>query len=425
MTAAVFADMGNMVDCVDIDSAKIESLNNGIMPIYEPGLEGMVKRNVKEKRINFSTDVDSAIQESELVFICVGTPPKEEGETDLSYVEGAAKTIAANLDGYKIIVNKSTVPVGTGELVKRVINENKKNGEDFDVVSNPEFLREGQAIGDALSPDRIIIGAPSKKVAMKLLELYATIGAPVIITDVPSAELIKYASNSFLAMKISFINSIADICESAGANVIDVAKGLGLDKRIGSQFLSAGLGYGGSCFPKDVVSLIHTSKKHGVDFDLLRNVVAINESRVAKFTNRIEERFGSLEGVTIAMLGLAFKPDTDDMREAKSIEVVTQLQNKGAQIRAYDPVATENAKKIMPDITYCKSPYEAAEGASAIVIITEWREFRLLDMDRLKEVMVSPVIFDGRNLYDPERKKGIGFEYYSIGRPDVKGQIRV
>lgn len=417
VTGAVFAEFGNDVACVDVDKGKIDLLNLLTMPIYEPGLEEMVKRNVHEERLVFSTDVAGAIRDAEIIFICVGTPPKNEGETDLSYVEGAARVIGENLNGYKVIVNKSTVPVGTGDLVRRIVNEVKNNGMDFDVVSNPEFLREGSAIGDALNPDRIVIGAPSKNVAMKLMELYATLGAPIFITDVASAELIKYASNSFLAMKISFINTIADMCEAAGANVMDVARGVGADKRIGPAFLSAGLGFGGSCFPKDVISLERKSKELGCDFGLLREVISVNANRVAHFTGRIAARFGDMGSRTFGVLGLAFKPDTDDMREAKSVEIIKNLLEAGAKVKAYDPEAMDNARRELPGIEYCDSAYAVADGVDALIVVTEWREFRSLDMDRIKKLMKSPVIFDGRNMYDPARKRAMGFEYYSVGRP--------
>jgi UDPglucose 6-dehydrogenase len=416
VTAAVFADMGNDVACVDVDEAKVAMLNQYVMPIYEPGLEEMVVRNVKEGRIDFSTNVGAGVESAEIVFICVGTPAKEDGGTDLSYVESAATMIAGHLNGYKIIVNKSTVPVGTGDFVRTIINETKADGHEFDVVSNPEFLREGQAIGDALAPDRVVIGAPNKKVAMKLLELYATLGAPVVVTDVASAELIKYASNAFLAMKISFINAIADICEEAGANIIDVSKGIGLDKRIGASFLNAGLGYGGSCFPKDVLSLIHTSKSFGIDLSLIEQVVTVNEQRVGRFIGRMKKRFPDMNGKTFGVLGLAFKPDTDDMREARAVDIVGALTELGATIRAFDPVASDNAKLLMPQITYCDNPYEVAEGADALVVVTEWREFRLLNMEKIHGAMKSPVIFDGRNIYQPDRIASAGFEYFSIGR---------
>ncbi|MBI3582603.1 MAG: UDP-glucose/GDP-mannose dehydrogenase family protein [Nitrospinae bacterium] len=417
VTGVIFADLGNDVTCVDKIKEKIDSLNKGIMPIYEPGLEEMVKRNVVDNRLFFSTDLHGAVEKAEIIFICVGTPPKDNGETDLSYVEGAAKGIAKSINGYKIVVNKSTVPVGTGDFVRKVIEKNKIHNTDFDVVSNPEFLREGSAIADALSPDRIIIGAPTKQVAVKLLELYATIGRPMLITDVYSAEIIKYASNAFLAMKISFINAIADICELAGANVTDVAKGVGYDSRIGQAFLNAGLGFGGSCFPKDIQSLVHTAEKFGYNFKLLKSILDINKERVPHFVEIIKDKIGELKGKIIGVLGLSFKPDTDDMRDAKSVEIINILLNEGAVIKAYDPVAMENAKKILPAVKYCANAYEVSEGADAIVVITEWREFKLLNMERIKNLMRKPAIFDGRNIYDAERTRKMGFEYYSIGRP--------
>ena len=417
VTGAVFSDLGNEVTCVDKIKEKINSLNKGIMPIYEPGLEEMVKRNVVDNRLFFLTDLHGAVEKAEIIFICVGTPPKDNGETDLSFVEDAAKGIAKFINGYKIIVNKSTVPVGTGDFVRKVIERNKTHNTDFDVVSNPEFLREGSAIVDALSPDRIIIGAPTKQVAVKLLELYASIGKPMLITDVYSAEIIKYASNSFLAMKISFINAIADICELTGANITDVTKGVGYDSRIGHEFLNAGLGFGGSCFPKDIQSLVHTAERFDYDFKLLKDVLDINKERVPHFIKIIKEKTGGLKEKVIGVLGLSFKPDTDDMRDAKSVEIINMLLNEGAVIKAYDPVAMENAKKILPNIQYCQNAYEVAEGADALVVITEWREFKLLNMERIKNLMRKPAIFDGRNIYDAERTRKMGFEYYSIGRP--------
>ncbi|OGW15070.1 MAG: UDP-glucose 6-dehydrogenase [Nitrospinae bacterium RIFCSPLOWO2_12_FULL_45_22] len=416
VTGAVFADLGNEVICIDVVEEKIKMLQEGKIPIYEPGLEEMVVRNTKDSRLFFSTSIAKGVKRAEIIFICVGTPPRANGETDLSYVEAVAKGIAEAMDSYKIIVNKSTVPVGTGDFVRKIIEKNKKVDTDFDVVSNPEFLREGSAIQDTICPDRIVIGAPNKKVAMKLLELYATLGRPMLITDVYSAEIIKYASNAFLATKISFINAIANICEKAGANVTDVTRGMGYDSRIGPDFLSAGLGFGGSCFPKDSESLVQTSAKLGYNFDLLQAVININKERGAHFVNLIKARINPLSDKILGVLGLAFKPNTDDMRDAKSIEIINSLLNEGARIKAYDPAAMENAKKILPHITYCSSAYEAAENADALVIITDWREFRLLNMERIKELMRRPVIFDGRNIYDPEKKKRLGFEYYSIGR---------
>jgi UDPglucose 6-dehydrogenase len=417
VTAAVFSDLGNEVHAVDVDPAKIALLNTGRMPIYEPGLEEMVGRNRSEGRIDFSTDVAGGIRRAEIVFICVGTPPEEDGRTDLTYVHAAAKTIGENLNGYKIVVNKSTVPVGTGDLVTNVIRAAAGADAAFDVVSNPEFLREGQAIGDALHPDRIIIGAPNHHVAGKFQELYEPLDAVAIVTDVASAELIKYASNAFLATKISFANALADLCEATGADILDVARGVGADKRIGSEFLHAGLGYGGSCFPKDVLSLIHTSKERQVDFALLDQVVQINAGRAGRFVRKAVDHFGDLSGLTVGVLGLAFKPDTDDMREAKSIEIIELLTDLGATVRAYDPVATENARAIIDKpVAYCSSAYEAAEGADGLMLVTEWREFKLLDMDRIKRLMKQPVLFDGRNVYNPERERTAGFTYYSVGR---------
>ena len=416
VTGAVFADLGNDVYCVDVDAGKVARLAQGIMPIYEPGLEEMVRRNMSEGRLGFYTDVGEYIRRAEIIFICVGTPSKNEGETDLGQVESAAKTIGENINGYKVVVNKSTVPVGTGDLVRRIINENEKVKVEFDVVSNPEFLREGSAIADALNPDRIVIGAPSKNVAMKLIELYATLGAPMYITDVVSAELIKYASNSYLATKISFINAIADLCELAGANISDVARAVGADKRIGKEFLYAGLGYGGSCFPKDISSLEHTARKLGYDFGLLRNVMYINNVRAHRLLSKIESRFKDLKGHSFAVLGLSFKPNTDDLREAKSLEIIETLLGKGASVKAYDPVSMEKAREIFPGVDYVENPYDAAMGASAMILVTEWREFLSLDMERLKKIMKSPVIYDGRNIYDMEKLKGLGFEYHGMGR---------
>ena len=417
VTGAVFADLGNDVICVDIIKEKIDLLRRGEMPIYEPGLEEMVHRNVADNRLSFSTDLDETVRASDIIFICVGTPPRDNGETDLSFVEQAAKAIARSINHYKVIVNKSTVPVGTGDFVSEIIERDKRSDVDFDVVSNPEFLREGSAIQDTLAPDRIVIGAPNKNVAMRLLELYAPLERPMLITDVYSAEMIKYASNSFLALKISFINAVANICERAGASVEDVAKGMGYDQRIGKEFLQAGLGFGGSCFPKDLESLIHTAHKFGYEFDLLKATQAINRDRGARFLGLMREKLGGLKGKNVGVLGLAFKPNTDDMRDAKSVEIIQGLQAEGARVKVYDPVAMENARRIFNDVQFCQSSYEVAEGADALAVLTEWREFRQLNMARIKELMARPVIFDGRNIYDPERKRRLGFEYHSLGRP--------
>jgi UDPglucose 6-dehydrogenase len=420
VTGAVFADLGNDVVCVDKDAAKIEALRAGRMPIYEPGLEELVQRNVADRRLAFTTDLGDAVRRSDIVFIAVGTPSKTTGESDLSAVEEVALGIARALDRYKVIVNKSTVPVGTGDLVRDIIARNRRRPVDFDVVSNPEFLREGSAIEDTLRPDRIVIGAPNQQVAMTLLELYAPLERPMIITDVPSAEMIKYASNAFLATKISFVNAIANICDLAGADVTQVVKAMGMDPRIGGAFLQAGLGYGGSCFPKDTDALIQTAAGLGYDFRLLRAVVEVNRERAQRFVALMQKVLDPLDDRVIAVLGLAFKAKTDDMREARSVEVIPRLLDAGARVRAYDPVAMPNAKTLFgPAVEYCASSYEAAEGADAVAIVTEWNEFKLLNLERLRGLMRRPLIFDGRNIYEPERVRRLGFEYHSVGRKPV------
>jgi UDPglucose 6-dehydrogenase len=420
VTGAVFADLGNDVICVDKDVGKIEGLRSGRMPIYEPGLEELVARNVGDARLSFSTDLADAVRRSDIVFIAVGTPPKASGESDLSAVEEVAYGIAHAIDRYKVIVNKSTVPVGTGDLVRDIIERNRRRPVNFDVVSNPEFLREGSAIEDTLRPDRIVIGAPNQQVAMTLLELYAPLERPMIITDVHSAEIIKYASNAFLAAKISFINEIANLCELAGGDVTQVMKGMGLDPRIGAAFLNAGLGYGGSCFPKDTDALIQTAAALGYDFRTLRSVVDVNRERVSRFVALIRKVLDPIEDRVVAVLGLAFKPKTDDMRDARSVEVVNRLVAAGARVRAYDPVAMDNARRVLPPaVEYCQSSYEAAGGADAVAVVTEWNEFKLLNLDRLRQVMRRPLVFDGRNVYEPERMRRLGFEYHSIGRKPV------
>jgi UDPglucose 6-dehydrogenase len=417
VTGAVFADLGNDVVCVDNLPDKVAALQARRMPIYEPGLEEMVARNVADQRLSFTTDLTAAVRRSVIVFITVGTPPGADGKTDLTAVETVARGIAEAMETYTVIVNKSTVPVGTGEFVREVIERHQQRHVRFDVVSNPEFLREGSAIEDTLRPDRIVIGAPTQQVAMSLLELYAPLERPMIITDVPSAEMIKYASNALLATKISFMNAIANICELGGADVTQVMKGVGLDARIGAAFLQAGLGYGGSCFPKDAESLVHTAGALGYDFALLRSVIEINRDRSRHFVGMIARALGALETRTIAVLGLAFKPNTDDMREAKSLEIITQLLEAGATVRTYDPVAMDNARKILPTVVeYADSPYDAAKGADAVALVTEWNEFKFLDLERLRSVMRRPVIFDGRNLWEPERMRRLGFTYHSVGR---------
>jgi UDPglucose 6-dehydrogenase len=417
VTGCVFSDLGNEVICVDKNPEKIEMLHRGEMPIYEPGLEEMVKRNVEDRRLFFTTDLHEAVEHSDVVFICVGTPPLENGDPDMSYVQEAARSVAGALNRYKVIVNKSTVPVGTGNMVREIIETNRRRAVDFDVVSNPEFLREGSAIKDTLEPDRIVIGAPNQVVAMKILELYAPLERPMIITDVASAEMIKYASNAFLATKISFINSVANICDKVGADVIQVIKGMGSDHRIGAAFLNAGLGYGGSCFPKDSSALARTAEKNGYEFKLLKAVMDVNKEQALRFLDRLREAMGgSFEGKTIGILGLAFKPNTDDMRDAKSVEIIARLLAEGATVKAYDPIAIEVCQKIFPQICYTKNAYEAADETDALVIVTEWNEFKQLNMERIKASMTTPLLFDGRNIYDPVRMRRLGFEYQCIGR---------
>ncbi|NUL81093.1 MAG: UDP-glucose/GDP-mannose dehydrogenase family protein [Armatimonadetes bacterium] len=416
VTGVVFADLGNDVWCVDTDPAKVEAINAGRAPFFEPSIEEFLQRNLAEGRLRATTDVDGAVAKSSVVFITVGTPPRDTGEPDLRYVEEAAATIGRNLNDYKIIVTKSTVPVGTGDYVRRIIEKHRTDSIDFDVVSNPEFLREGSAIYDTLYPDRIVIGADNQRAALRIVELYAPLERPMIITNLPTAEIIKYASNIFLAMKISFVNTIADLCERVGADITQVAKGMGADSRIGNQFLQAGLGFGGSCFPKDLKALIHSAEMLGVDVTLMRSILEINDRRPAEFVDRMVADMNGLDGKTIAVLGLAFKPNTDDVRDARSIEIIRELLKRGAKVRAYDPAATVNMQEILPKITYCRNSYDAAEGADALVLITEWNEFKQLNMERIKKVMRQPYLFDGRNIYDPVRMSKIGFHYRGIGR---------
>lgn len=417
VTGSVFSDLGNEVICVDNNAEKIAMLERGEMPIYEPGLEEMVKRNRDDHRLFFTTDLTSAVERSDVVFICVGTPPTETGDPDMRAIHEVARGIARALNRYKVIVNKSTVPVGTGDMVREIIETNRVRNVDFDVVSNPEFLREGSAIKDTLEPDRIVIGAPNHVVAMKILELYAPLERPMIITDVASAEMIKYASNAFLATKISFANTIANICDEVGADVAQVVKGMGLDSRIGPAFLNPGLGYGGSCFPKDTAALVRTAEKVGVDFKILRAVMDVNAEQPIRFLDRLRVALdGSFDGQIVGILGLAFKPNTDDMRDAKSVEIIARLLAENAEVKAYDPIAMDNAKRIFPQICYGKNPYDVAQEADALMIVTEWNEFKLLDMERIKNSMRRPVLFDGRNIYDPIRMRRLGFEYHCVGR---------
>ena len=419
VTGACLAKLGNEIICVDIDEDKIAKLNDGIVPIYEPGLYELISKNKEESRLQFTTDIRGAIKKSEVIFICVGTPPKESGEADLSYVENVARIIADVMDSYKLIVEKSTVPVETGEEVARTIRSFNFHKVDFDVVSNPEFLREGSAIYDFLNPDRIVIGCESERAKSIMQKIYGKLNAPIIFTDIKSAEIIKHASNSFLAVKISFINAIANICELSGANVEKVAEGLGLDKRIGRAFLNAGIGYGGICFPKDIEAFIKIAEKFGYDFKLLKAVQEINNHQKNHFAKKIEKALWVVKNKTIAVLGLSFKPNTDDMRMAPSIDIIIQLQKDGAKIKAYDPQAMNRAKSILKDITYCNDPYDTAKDADVLVIMTEWDEFKALDFARLKSLLKYPMIIDGRNIFNPHDVKKHGFKYISIGRKEI------
>lgn len=411
-----FADLGNQVICVDIDEKKIAKLKAGTLPFYEPGLEEMVRRNAQSGRLRFTTSYPEGIKEAEFVFIAVDTPSGAEGEADLKYIRMAAEGIAKVMDHSLIIVNKSTVPIGTGDWVAEIVEEYADPEIEFAVVSNPEFLREGAAIGDFLNPDRIVLGSTNREAAEQVAQLYLSLRAPIMITDLRTAEMIKYASNAYLANRISFVNEIAFICEKLGADVKEVAIGMGYDKRIGSDYLDAGLGWGGSCFPKDVKALEHMASIHGCHPQLLRAVMEINRDQKRRIIQTLREVVGTLHGKTIGILGLAFKPNTDDMREAPSIEVIHLLTNEGARIKAYDPVAMEVAKGIMPDVIYCADPYQVAEGSDALIVVTEWNEFQHLDMVRIKELMREPVLIDGRNIYDPQKVGQLGFIYRGVGR---------
>lgn len=424
VSGTCFAEKGNHVICVDSDASKIAMLEQNIIPIYEPGLEELVRKNKEAGRLSFTTDLRWAVHNSDIIFIAVGTPSLPNGEADLSQVEAVARVIGEEMDSYKIIANKSTVPVGTGDRVRKIISQAQRKKIEFDVVSVPEFLREGTAIHDAMFPDRIVIGAYSEKAASVMEELHKPFNAPILITDIRSAEMIKYASNAFLATKISFINEIANICEKVGADVVTVARGMGLDHRIGEHFLRAGLGYGGSCFPKDTRALIQIAGNCNYDFELLKAVVKVNQLQRYKPVKKLVSIFGELKGRTIGILGLAFKPNTDDLREAPSIDIILELKKLGATVKAYDPVAMENAKKILPDITYCSDPYQAVEGADAVVLVTEWTEFGNLDLDKVKELMRIPIFIDGRNVFDPVEMQQRGFVYYGIGRRQVSYLVR-
>jgi UDPglucose 6-dehydrogenase len=414
-TAVVLADLGNDVICVDNDPHKLGKLKEGIAPIYEPGVEELLKRGLSEGYLRITARIDEATRESEIVFIAVGTPPGEDGYPDLSAVRAVAAEIGKNIVKPTIVVNKSTVPVGSGDLVENVILEQGADPKLFDVVSNPEFLREGSAIHDTRYPDRIVIGAKNPQAASKLVELYAPLEAEAIVTDLNSAELIKYASNSFLAMKISFINAISRLCELCEANVEDVARGVGADGRIGPQFLGAGLGWGGSCFPKDVQGLHKIAERYGYDFKLLSEVMAINEDQTLHAVSRLEEALGGFYGKTIGLMGLAFKPNTDDIRDAKSLVIIEQVLSKGGAVRAYDPIAAKHVSQLWPQVEYVESVYDVSDGADALMLVTEWNEFRQLDLERLGKCMKRRLLFDGRRIYKRALAEKAGFEFMTVG----------
>ena len=419
VTGSCFAEFGLNVTCVDNDEQKIALLQKGTSPIFEPGLEEMVKRNLREGRLVFTTEIDKAVEKSLVIFIAVGTPPKKDGSVDMTYIDEVARKIGENLNGYKVIATKSTVPVGTGERIRKVIQQYERKKVNFDIVSNPEFLREGAAIEDFMRPNRVVIGAASEQAMAIMKDLYSPlylIEAPFVITNIETAEMIKYASNAFLATKVSFINEIANICEKVGADVNVVAKGMGLDQRIGSKFLHAGPGYGGSCFPKDTLGIAKIAEKHGYRFEIVRSVMKVNEKQKERMVAKVKDALGNLKGKTIAILGLSFKPNTDDMREAPSLKIISSLQREGAKIRAYDPKAMEVARKIFKKIEYGKDPYDVAKGSDALLIITEWNQFRNLDLKRLQKMMKSPVFLDFRNIYEPAKMREMGFKYFGVGR---------
>jgi len=417
VTGTCFADMGNTVYCLDVDLDRIEKVNQGILPIYEPGLEQLVSQNVKSGRLHFTTDYTQALREADFAFIAVGTPSGVDGEADLQYVRQAAEQIADLVDQPIIIVNKSTVPVGTGDWVAEIVKK-RRNGKplDFHVVSNPEFLREGSAINDFMYPDRVVLGSTQPAAANEVAQLYAPLRCPVLITDLRTAEMIKYASNAFLATRISFINEIANICEELGADVTEVARGMGLDKRIGTHFLDAGLGWGGSCFPKDVKALAHMAVLHGTHAQLLQAVMDINRNQRRRAVVKLRKALGGFTDQTIGVLGLSFKPNTDDIREAPALEIIHLLINEGASVKAYDPQAMPNVAKLMPALKLCTDPYQVADGADALILTTEWNEFKQIDFERIYSLMNHPIILDGRNLWDPETLRELGFTYYGIGR---------
>ncbi|MBW3671873.1 MAG: UDP-glucose/GDP-mannose dehydrogenase family protein [Acidobacteria bacterium] len=428
VTGACLADFGNDVSCVDIDEKKIARLNSGEIPIYEPGLDSIVEKNMQEGRLRFTTDIAEAVRWGRALFIAVGTPPGDDGAADLKHVKQVAETIAEHVNGEKLVITKSTVPIGTGRMLQAIFRE-RGCGHLISVLSNPEFLREGSAIDDFMKPDRVVIGASDEESIGLMKEIYGPLHSlefPFVVTNVESAELIKYASNGFLATKISFINEIAALCETFGADVQAVAKGMGLDQRIGRSFLQAGPGYGGSCFPKDVSAIADIARKSGRPFRILEAVVEVNDQIKERMVEKIVAAVGTVSGTTIGILGLSFKPETDDMRESPAITIIEGLSREGASIRAYDPEAMDNARPLFPQITFCEDPYDVGEGCDALVIVTEWNEFRALNLEKMKSLMKRPLLIDLRNIYDPKRVIDRGFEYVSVGRSgvDVLASVR-
>jgi UDPglucose 6-dehydrogenase len=418
VTGACFAEFGVDVTCVDVDEAKIAGLRDGKVPIYEPGLEDLVAKNARAGRLHFTTGLSEAVEQSLVIFLAVGTPPREDGSADLRYIEGAARDVARHMNGYKVVVTKSTVPVGTGERLRALIREERPAAK-FGIVSNPEFLREGAAIGDFMRPDRVVIGSRDEEAVAIMRDLYRPlylIETPFVITSVEAAELTKYAANAFLATKISFINEIANLCDAVGCDVHDVARAVGMDGRIGRKFLHPGPGFGGSCFPKDTRALVAIAEAYGTDSLIVSSVVEVNRRQRLRMIEKIERLVGDLAGKTVAVLGLSFKPGTDDMRDAPAVDIVRALVERGARVRAYDPVAVEAARPHLPEIEYAQSEYEAVEGADALVFVTEWNQFRALDMERVRALMRAPRVADLRNIYEPDDMRRLGFEYTGVGR---------
>lgn len=419
VTGACFAEFGVEVTCVDVDENKIDGLKNGIIPIYEPGLDTIVEKNVRAGRLNFTTDITSAVRSALVVFLAVGTPPKKDGSPDMSFYRQAALDVARAMNGYKVLVTKSTVPVGTGKWLREFVAENLEVSTDFGVASNPEFLREGAAIEDFMRPDRVVIGSNEEHAIAIMKDLYRPlylIETPIVITSLEAAELIKYASNAFLATKITFINEVANLCDAIGCDVHDVARGMGMDNRIGRKFLHPGPGYGGSCFPKDTRALTTVADEFGVDTLIVDAVIEANDRQRLAMIPKIEKLIGDFKGKQVGVLGLSFKPETDDMRESPAIEIIRCMTEKGASIRAYDPVAMDEAKHILPEIDYAENEYDAIEDADVLVIVTEWNQFRALDMEKVRSLLKAPRIADLRNIYEPEDMREMGFEYVGVGR---------